>query len=83
MSVKKLPKVVDLLSRKNNLSPSRIAREIRSDRRTVEKVLKAGMDTHIIKCDRVKIGNKTYSACGLDPSYAKLYRRKTFPTRGK
>jgi len=76
MSVGKLPKVIKLLNRKQNISPSRIAREIGSDRRTVEKVLKAGMDTGIIKCNRVKIGNKTYSACGLDPSFAKLYRKK-------
>lgn len=76
MSVRKLPKVIDLLSRRSNVSPSRIAREIRSDRRTVEKVLKAGMDTGIIKCERVKIGSKTYSACGLDPSFAKLYRKR-------
>ena len=48
MSVEKLPKVIKLLGVRQNISPSRIAREINSDRRTVEKVLKAGMDSGII-----------------------------------
>ncbi len=48
MSVEKLPKVIKLLSVRQNISPSRITREINSDRRTVEKVLKAGMDSGII-----------------------------------
>ena len=48
MSVENLPKVIKLLGGRQNISPSRIAREINSDRRTVEKVLKAGMDSGII-----------------------------------
>ena len=76
MSVENLPKVIKLLDVRQNISPSRITREINSDRRTVEKVLKAGMDSGIIKCYRAKIGKKIYSACGLDPNFEKLYRKK-------
>jgi predicted transcriptional regulator len=76
MSVEKLPKVVELLRKESKASPSKIAEEIGSDRRTVEKILNVATDLGIVSCTKIEVSGRRYQACELNPAYKQIMRRR-------
>lgn len=76
MSVEKMLRVIEVLSNESPVSRNRIAIATRSDRRTIEKVIRVGSEMGIIKCETVEIGARRYSSCSLDPDYIEMLRKK-------
>jgi predicted transcriptional regulator len=72
MSVEKLPKVVNMLKQKETASVTKIAEEIGSDRRTVEKILNVASNLGIVKCNTLQMSGRKYQVCQLDSNYRKL-----------
>lgn len=72
----KLPEVVKVLKKEVRASPSKIASEIGSDRRTVDKVLQAGMSLGILKCDKITMSGRVYSSYSLTPEYLSMLKVK-------
>ncbi|MDG6941431.1 MAG: hypothetical protein JRN34_00695 [Nitrososphaerota archaeon] len=75
MSVEKLPKVVELLRKESKASPSKIAEEIGSDRRTVEKILNVATDLGIVSCTKIEVSGRTYQVCELNSAYKQILER--------
>lgn len=76
MSAKKLSKIVELLEKEPNASPSRIAESIGSDRRTVDKVLNVAVELNIISCNKLEISGRLYQTCELNPDFKKILENK-------
>jgi len=76
MSVEKLSKLVKILEKEGKATPNKIATEIGSDRRTIQKVLNVATDLGIAKCETLEIGGRKYSACSLTPEYQKVLKNK-------
>lgn len=76
MSVEKLPKVVEVLKKETRASPSKIAAEIRSDRRTVEKILNVATDLGIVTCTKIEVSGRTFQACELNSAYKEILKRR-------
>ena len=77
MSVKKFPQVIKFLSRNALASPSSIAKSIKSDIRTVQKILDVAEEMDMISCRRLKTSQKTYTTCDLNPDYRKFLSQKS------
>ncbi len=75
-SVDKLPKVVDFLRKEDRASLSKIASEIGSDRRTVDRILNVANNLGIITCDKLEISGRTYQVCQLDSEFKQLLENK-------
>ena len=73
-SIDKFPELIKLL-RKKAYSPTRIAQEIKSDKRTVNKMLEVGSKLNITSCKSIKIEDKKYRVCRLTPEFKKNLRR--------
>ena len=76
MSVDKLPKVIQVLRKQNKASPSKIATEIGSDRRTVGRILNVATNLGMIDCDKIEISGRTYQACQLSSDYKRLLEKR-------
>lgn len=72
MSVDKLPKVVEVLRKEIKASPSKIASEIHSDRRTVDRILNAATDLGIVDCNKLEVSGRTYQVCQLTSEFKRL-----------
>ena len=70
-SIDKFPELVQLLRRKE-CSPTKIAREINSDKRTVNKMLEVGNKLNITVCKSLRIDKREYKACTLSPEFKKI-----------
>ena len=68
----KLVKIVNLLCKEENLSPSKISSIIKSDRRTTKKIIESGIKLGILEIDKIQIGEREYSSVNLDKNYKKL-----------
>ena len=75
MSVEKLRKVVEILKRDEGVSPTKIASEIGSDRRTVGKILEEGTKMKMIKCNIIEISGRQYASCKLTEEYKKILEK--------
>lgn len=69
-SIDKFPELIKLL-RKKAYSPTRIAQEIKSDKRTVNKMLNVGRKLNITACKSIKIEGRRYRVCKLNPKFKK------------
>jgi len=76
LSVKKLPEVVRILEREGRATPNKIATELGSDRRTIQKILKSASELGIAQCEILKVGGRKYSACSLTPQFQKILQNK-------
>ena len=76
MSIEKLSKLVKVLEKEGRVSPTRLANEVGSDRRTIKKVLKVASDLGITSCENLEIGGRKYSACSLTHDYRKIMQNK-------
>jgi len=76
MSVEKLSKVIKILEKEGSASPNKIATEVGSDRRTIQKILDIATDLGIAKCEILKVGERKFSACSLTPKYQEILKNK-------
>jgi len=76
MSVNKLPKVIQILKKEAKASPSRIAVEIGSDRRTVGRILNVASDLGMIDCDKIEISGRTYQTCQLSSEFKRFMEQR-------
>jgi predicted transcriptional regulator len=76
MSIEKLPKVVEVLKKEAKVSPSKIAEEIGSDRRTVEKILNVATDLGIISCTKIEVSGRTFQSCELNSAYKQIMKKE-------
>lgn len=72
-SIKKLPEMIEFL-KKEEATPNRIAKELNSDRRTVEKMLDSTTEMKIVGCRSMEISGRKYRVCGLTPEYKKILK---------
>jgi predicted regulator of amino acid metabolism with ACT domain len=77
MSVEKLSRIVELLRKETNVSPSQIAETIGSDRRTVDKVLNIAEDLNIISCRKLEVSGRIYKTCELNPDFKRILQRRS------
>lgn len=75
MSAEKLRRVVDVLKKEGSASPTRIASKIRSDRRTVSKILEEGTKMKMIRCNTIEISGRRYASCMLTQEYKKILEK--------
>ena len=76
-SVEKIPRMLELLSRKE-CSPNNIAKKIDSDIRTVNRLLDVTTEMGIVKCESLEVEGRKYRACRLDPEYHKIYKNRRY-----
>ncbi len=76
MSVDKLPKVIQVLRKESKASPSRIATEIGSDRRTVDRILNVATNLGMIDCDKIEVSGRTYQACQLSSDFKRFLEKR-------
>lgn len=74
-SIEKFPKMLELL-KKERYSPTMLARKLEADKRTVDKMIKAGMKMNIIGCKSIKISGRKYTVCGLSDDYRRIRYKK-------
>lgn len=70
-SIEKFPEMIYILKR-GEASPNKLASQLHSDRRTVEKLLDAATEMNIVGCKSMKIEGRNYRACGLTPNFKKF-----------
>ena len=70
-SIDKLPKLINLLKRKQ-CSPTKISKELNSDKRTVDKMLEVTNKLSITSCKSIKIEGREYRSCGITPEFRKI-----------
>ena len=70
-SIEKLPRMIRIL-RRNELSPNKIAQQLNSDRRTVERMLNTAIEMQIVGCKSMRIEGRNYRVCGLTPNFKKF-----------
>jgi predicted transcriptional regulator len=72
-SIDKLPELVDLL-KKEDVTPNKIAMQLKSDRRTVDRMLAITTEMNIIGCKSMEISGRNYRVCGLTPEFKKFLK---------
>jgi len=73
MSLKKLPKVIEVLKNQPS-SPSRLAAKVGSDRRTIGSVLTVASELGMVKCESIEVSGRKYAVCSLTPEYQKMLK---------
>ena len=73
-SIEKLPEMIKLLKRREEVSPNKNAIEINADRRTVDKLLKISSEMGFVGCKAMKIEGREYRVCGLTPKFKKFLK---------
>jgi hypothetical protein len=76
MSVKKLPEIVNALRKNSVMSPSLIAKTIKSDIRTVEKIIIVAEKMNMIKCKKLEMTGRTYTTCELNTDYKTFLNKR-------
>lgn len=76
MIVEKLQKIIEFLLEEDNVSPTQIASEIRSDRRTVNKILNTLSDIGIVEIKTIKLGLRKYASCKLTEDYKEIFKKR-------
>ena len=74
----KLVKIVNLLCKEENMSPSKISSIIKSDRRTTRKIIESGIKLRILEVDEIEVSGRTYSSVNLNKNYKKLFEAQQF-----
>ena len=59
-SVERLPEVLDYIRKNRSISPNKISKKIKMDKRTVNKCLNTLIKLKLIKINKLKIGKRTY-----------------------
>lgn len=67
--------MVDLLQ-KECQSPTMLAKKLNADKRTVDKMIRAGMKMNIIGCQSLKMSGREYKVCCLSNEYKRVYDKK-------
>ena len=75
-TAKKLPKIVRMLHVEGKATPTRIASEIGSDKRTTKEILAVAANLGLVEFNSLKVSGRTYSAYRLAPGYKKLLAEK-------
>lgn len=68
----KLPKIVEVLRKETKASPSKLASQIHSDRRTVDRILNAATNLGIVDCNKLEVSGRTFQVCQLTPEFKRL-----------
>ncbi|MCK4717098.1 MAG: hypothetical protein KAT70_00405 [Thermoplasmata archaeon] len=71
-----MKKMVDLLANEGNLSPTKIAKKLHCDKRTVDNMLDTTNDLDMTVCISVDIEGRTYRSCSLTKEYKKIRKKK-------
>lgn len=72
-TIDKFPEMIKLLKNKK-YAPTRIAKELKTDKRTVDKMIEAGKKLNILKCETVELSGKKFVGCTVSERFKKNMR---------
>ncbi len=73
MIIEKLQKLIELLIKEENISVTRIASVVGSDRRTINRILKSLSKLGLVEIKVLEMGERNYSSVSLTKEYKSLY----------
>ena len=76
MSMKKLTKIIRILQLEEKASPTRIASQIKADKRTTKQMLMAATELGLVMSNSLEMSGRTYAAYRLAPGYKRLIAEK-------
>lgn len=74
-TIDKFPEMVKFLKDKK-CSPTKIAKQIEADKRTVDKMIKVGTELNILECKSLEISGKQFMTCTISADFKRLMKKE-------
>jgi len=74
-TIDKFPALVELLKNRK-YSPTKIAKELEADKRTVDKMIEVGTKLNILTCESIEVSGRKFMSCTVSENFKKISKDK-------